>query len=232
MAKLVLLACQPKSGSTFLSNYLSKMGGGRPYSFVPGLGRREQELSELRLIPGKARRNIFLIGQHHVRCSDETLRLVDRFGISVIVLRRNLFDAVASIRDHVRREDHVAPMIYLSKEMVRLPDDELEVALARFAIPWYLNFHMSWRGYDKAVQVDYEDIRSDALGTANRVLQAIGLSSSNTIVDAREVMTSSRYNVGVSGRGAEIAPEARQIIRDQVSFYAQFGEDSYLQQHL
>lgn len=232
MAKLVLLACQPKSGSTFLSNYLSKVGGGRPYPFVPGFGRREQELSEFRLIRGKIRRNRFLVGQHHVRCSDETLKLVDRFGISVIVLRRNLFDAVASLRDHVRREDHVAPMLYLSKEMARLPDEELEVALARFAIPWYLNFHMSWRGYDKAVQLDYEDIRSDAVGTAYRALQAIGLPSSNTVVDTRAVATSSRYNEGVAGRGAEIAPEARQIIRDQVRFYTRFGEDDYLRQHL
>jgi hypothetical protein len=159
MAKLILLACQPKSGSTFFTRYLSKIGGGRPYSFVPSYGRREQELSELRLWRAKVRRNRFLVGQHHVRYSDETARLIHRFNISVIVLRRNLFDAVASMRDHLRREDHVAPMFYLSREMVGLPDNELEVALAQFAVPWYLNFHMSWRDYDDAILLDYEHIR-------------------------------------------------------------------------
>jgi hypothetical protein len=232
MAKLILLACQPKSGSTFLSNYLANVGGGRPYSFVPGYGRREQELSELRLLRGKIRRNRFLVGQHHVRCSDETLRLIHRFDISVVVLYRNLFDAVASMRDHIRRESYVAPMFYLDKDMLGLPDRDLEVALARFAVPWYLNFYMSWRDYNDAIFVDFDQIRTDAQGTAEGILKSFGLSPTASKVEVDEVRKSSRFNSGLSGRGASIAPEAIEIIKDQLRFYLQFVDDDYLGRHI
>ena len=231
MAKLILLACQPKSGSTFLSQYISKVGGGRPYSFVPGFGRREQELSALGLLRAKIRRDKFLVGQHHVRCSDETLKLIRRFDMAVIILRRNLFDAVASLRDHIRGGRHIMPMLYLSKEMTAISDSDLEVALARFAVPWYLNFHMSWRDYTNAIFVDYEQIRTDARGTTENILKTFGLTFDVGNVEP-DIRKSSRFNVGVAGRGALIAPEALQIIRDQVSFYLRFADDDYLQQHL
>lgn len=232
MPKLLLLACQPKSGSTFLSKYLARMAGGRPCSFVPAFGRREQELSEVRLLKIRMRPSRLLVGQHHVRCSDETIRLVRRYGISVVVLRRNLFDAVASIRDHFRRESHIAPMMYLEEQMLGLPDRELEVAIARFAIPWYLNFHMSWRHFDEAVFVDYEDLRSNANACAAGILDHFGIRIRAPNLDAAQVTRGTRFNKGVSGRGAGIAEEAIQLVREQVRFYAQFCDDSYLDARL
>lgn len=231
MAKLILLACQPKSASTFLSAYLSNLGGGNPYRFVHGYGRREQELDELWLLRAKIKRGRFLVGQHHIRHSGETERLIRRYDMSVVVLYRNLFDAVASLRDHIRREDHVQPMFYMTKEMAALPDRDLEVALARFAIPWYLNFFMSWRDYKNAIFVDYEEMRTDAERTAKGILDSFGLKTQNRPADLEKLRQATRFNSGVAGRGAEIAPEAIQLIRDQVNFYLRFVEDEYLKQH-
>lgn len=232
MARLILLACQPKSGSTFLSRYLSEVGGGKPYSYVPGWGRREQELCAFRLLRGKFKMHRFLVGQHHVRCSAETIKLIGKFNISVIVLYRNIFDAIASLRDHLRKEDHVGPMIYLDREMLQLSDNELEVALARFAVPWYLNFYMSWREYRNAMFIEYEQIRVDPVKTVEKILEDFRLSPLNGGVNIDEVKRSSRFNAGVSGRGKLISAEAQDIIRDQVKFYLRFLDDNYLRQHI
>jgi hypothetical protein len=228
----MLLACQPKSGSTFLSRYLAQLSGGRTYSFVPDYGRREQELSERRLLRAKLHLNPLLVGQHHVRHSAWTQRLVDRYGVGVVVLTRNLFDVVASYRDHVRNEDTVGPVVYLEKRMVEVGDDELEMFVARFAIPWYLNFYMSWRSVEGVMFADYEDIVADADGLARRALDRFGVPAKGSVEDVAAVRAKSRFNKGVPGRGRDISAEARRIVMEQAAFYARFHDDPYLVRHL
>lgn len=232
MARIILLACQPKSGSTYLSHSLAQVLGGRTCSLVSGYGRREQELVELRLWKAKLKSTRFVVAQHHVWCSSTTLKLVDRYGLSVVVLRRNLFDLVASFRDHTRNEEHVGPMMYLDETMLGLTDAELEIAIARLAIPWYLNFHMSWRNYQELVHVDYEEIRKDPAGLLRRLTDRLGVARFHVSETDLSPGTKTRLNKGISGRGTEISAEAKQLVQEQIRFYAQFGDDPYLRSHL
>jgi hypothetical protein len=232
MAKLLLVACQPKSGSTFLSRYLADMGGGKTRSFVPGFGRREQELSERRLLQARLRRERLLVGQHHVRHSGTTQKYIDRYRIDVVVLTRNLFDVIASLRDHVRREDPAGPLFYLDKDMLKMSDRELEEFLARFAIPWYLNFYMSWRAAGNAMFVRYEDMAADTDGVARRIFERFGLTVAKSALDLSAIREKSRFNKGVVGRGREISADARRMVVEQVGFYARFHDDPYLDSHL
>ena len=70
----------------------------------------------------------------------------------------NLFDVVISIRDHQRNENSTGPVAFLTEYHANLPDRELELAITRLAIPWYINFYMSWREYPNALLVRYEHL--------------------------------------------------------------------------
>ncbi len=137
---MILVACQPKTASTFLVATLGSLPNSRTVALVPAYGQREQELSEERIKRYRFRAKRLLVAQHHVRYSNYTGDLIRRYHIRTIVLTRNLFDVIASIRDHVRSEDVVSPMFFLTKEMAHSSDEELENLIAKLSIPWYLNF--------------------------------------------------------------------------------------------
>mgnify|MGYP002789618346 CR=1 FL=1 len=232
MAKILLLACQPKTASTFLANHLSLAGGGRTVSLVPGYDRREQEISEFRIMRYRPRWYPVVVAQHHIRYSEETGRLIKKYNLGVIVLTRDLFDAIASIRDHVRRESPVAPMMYLTSEMLAMSDSELEVFIAEFAIPWYLNFYMSWRRFEGATFISYSDVVRDLDGTVSEIFKKHGLRAATASKAPVKQAQVYRFNVGREGRGTEISPLAREIVVRKVERYTRFFQDSYLLSHL
>jgi hypothetical protein len=77
--KIVLLACMPKSGSTYLTSQFRSVAGFADVPFVPAYGRREQELSHEKIFrmclvfPFR-----HLIAQRHARFSCHTLDLIWR----------------------------------------------------------------------------------------------------------------------------------------------------------
>ena len=93
--KFILIACMPKSGSTFLASALGGLPGFRLGSAVPGLGRREQEIDEGSLI-GSAEIKKNTVFQHHVCHSEPLERLLQKYPFHVVVLSRDLRDAAAS----------------------------------------------------------------------------------------------------------------------------------------
>lgn len=173
---IILVACQPKSASTFLSAALAGLRRARRVSLVPGFGRREQELSRGRILRCRLRPARFCVAQHHLRYSDVTQSLIARHGIIPVVLVRNLYDAVASLRDHVRAESTVSPVAYVPPELRDAPYADLEQALAALAVPWYLNFYMSWRECPSALWFDYTDIAEDTEASISLVLEKAGVS--------------------------------------------------------
>jgi hypothetical protein len=226
----ILVACQPKSGSTFLSRALAALPGMRCVQLTPGYARREQELCESLL--SRNRRKAY-VAQHHVRWSVVTDELVRRFDLRVVVLVRDLFDAVISLRDHVRRESGAFPMAYLDEGHRALPDAELEAMIVRLAIPWYVNFYMCWRNFPDATLVRYKDLAARPAETIRRIAEGARLDPTDSqIVQAIDQARQSRFNRGIVGRGASLAPRERESILQMLRFYPEAANDPYFREML
>jgi hypothetical protein len=230
----ILIACQPKSASTFLSTALGNLPKCQTVSLVPAFGHREQELCEDRLRHYRFRGNRILASQHHLCYSDYTGMLIRKYKIKPVVLVRNLFDAIASNRDHVRKEDVVAPMFHMTQDMTTCSDDELDLFLATFAIPWYNKFYLSWRQFPDALRLDYTDVTRFPEETLNRIIELSGHSFASAEIQSalKTDKAKTRFNHGQPGRGATISDAAKRAVRQQVEFYARYFPDPYLLQHL
>jgi len=233
---IILIACQPKSASTFLSAALAGLRHARRVSLVPGFGRREQELSHARILRCRLRLARFCVAQHHLRYSEVTQSLIARHAITPVVLVRNLYDVVASLRDHVRDESPVSPVAYVTPEMRDAPDADLEQALAVLAVPWYLNFYMSWRECPSALWLDYADIAQNAAESLGLILARAGIRASAKEIEATLANMGrkrTRLNIGRSGRGENISRGARTHVAKLVKLYARhYPHDRYLASHL
>ena len=225
----ILIACMPKSGSTFLSDVISHCPGFRRAILTPSAGRREQEIEEQLL---RKLDRVSYVAQHHVRNSDWTAEMCRSYRVTPIVLVRSLQDVVVSLRDHMRLESAVFPQFFADARHAALDDDALEQMIARLALPWYLNFYMSWRGAPGAKMIAYEDLTAspievvrDILGFAGATVPAEEVEEAIAKVSARD---SSRLNVGVSSRGAHLRPKTMQTILELIELYPEAAADPYI----
>lgn len=215
----VLVACMPKSASSFLAAAIAGLPGMRQVSYSEGRDFREQELDLHRLCQYAT---IPSVSQQHVRYSSVTEELIRDFGITPVVLTRNLFDVVASMRDHVRGPESRGPAGYLTERHLALPDHELDVVIADIMMPWYFTFYLSWLECPEALRFTYEDVRSDPGRVLSRIAEVAEMDCSpDCIRGAVEsaLATAPRLNKGVSGRGESIAPEARERILHLAAHY-------------
>jgi hypothetical protein len=219
----LLVACMPKSASTFLTGALAGLPRMRRAQLTWTFERREQVLDEIQL----ARYDLdAYVSQVHLRYSAHVGRAIAEYGLTPIVLTRNIFDIVASFRDHIRNESPHSPVVYLNEESAKLPDQALEELLAEIAVPWFINFYVSWQNVD-CLRVDYDTLRSSPAevirAVCNRTPRKFSDSEiANAIERART--KGSRFNKGVSGRGAGISPKARETI---ISFARHFPDTDF-----
>jgi hypothetical protein len=208
----VLVACMPKSGSSFLSAALAGLPRMRKVDLTRGYDRREQEIDF-----GEFTRHLLRswVSQQHIRYSKPTAHLLDRYGVTPVVLTRDLFDIVASLRDHLRRESHRNPMTWLDESHAAISDEALDMMFAELTIPWYFNFFLSWQTCPNAIRVGYSEFTAQPHETVARIAEAARIRASHSeiacaVEKARGPHT--RLNVGTSGRGENIARGARDHI--------------------
>jgi len=227
----ILLACMPKSGSTFLSTAIGNLAGFRNGSFIPAYDRREQELDDRYIRKWRFSGHRAVIAQQHVRFSQPTQGLIKRFDMKTVVLIRDLFDVIVSIRDHFRHDVTTSPMAFFNERHRTLDDRQLEEAIARLEMPWYINFYMSWREANGVVWVNYEDLARDPHASIEKILDSCGLSVCDTAVERAIEMArhgKTRFNRGITGRGGSLAPETRKIVLDALKFYPEARNDPFI----
>lgn len=215
----LLVACQPKTGSTYLTRILGALPQFKSAVLVPGYGRREQELDELRLLSWNTSS---YVAHHHVRYSEYTQLLMDRFDIKPVVLVRNIFDIVVSLRDHFREESVEGPMGFVFPYMADWPDSKIEELIVHMIVPWYFNFFLSWLECKQKIIIRYEELNKDALLTVNNINSHYALGfSAQTISEAVELANSSftRKNRAIIGRGKDLQESSKQQIYLMASFY-------------
>jgi hypothetical protein len=200
-APRILIAGQPKAGTTHLHQRMLHLSGLPMATLVPTYGAREQELSELHLLRAA---DGGYIACHHTRYSAFTSTLIDRFKLRTVVIVRNLMDVLVSTNDHLDNEGFGEgnPMGFLDPAhfLQRSREERLDTLIDMLA-PWHINFFLSWT---KAPRKDilwaqYETVFADPDQTIPELLLQLG-------VQPRPVKfhnTGGRLNVGRPGRGRE-----------------------------
>lgn len=224
----IFLACMPKSGSTFLKRALMEVTGFQSAYLSYAFERNEQDLYFPALIDNW---NVATITQQHVRATGPNLQLMDRFGIRPVILVRNLFDAIVSIRDYLFTEGFEKfPSLYVTEQMADFSRERQLDLLIAHALPWYINFYVSWydscrTGSIDAMWLSYEDLVQDWAAGVHGVLEFYGIPHSlERVRTALERLSSGdrgdiRLNVGVTGRGAELSEAQHDRVREQAALY-------------
>jgi hypothetical protein len=225
----ILVACMPKSGSTFLTDVIAELPGFHRAVLVPAYGRREQELDETCL---RREDRFDYVAQNHVQYSDWTAQMCGDYGVAPVVLVRSLLDAIVSLRDHLRNEGPGSPIFYVDRHHASLDDARLELLIARLALPWYLGFYMSWRQSPDALMINYEDLAARPRETIGKVLNFSGAGARPEEIDAAVARVRSagagRFNVGVAGRGRSLKPDVLRAVLELIDFYPEAAEDPYI----
>ena len=219
----ILLACFPKSGSTYLARILSLLPGWSKAPLVTGYGRREQELSVERLLVAHRARGNY-VAQHHVRYSDVTRRLLERFVLDPVVLVRNVFDTVVSVRDHLSDELPEISQAYVPRDIDRWDDGRAFHFIADMVVPWYFNFFASWSDCPDKLLVTYEELHADAFGVVRRIADHYGLGIADgeirpAVEEAGRSGAATRKNRAVLGRGSALPDAVRHKIISLSRYY-------------
>ena len=226
----VVIACMPKSGSTFLCDVISQAPGFRRAQLYPSTDRREQELDEFCL---QQVDRFDYVAQCHVRYSEWTADMCRSYRLKPVVLVRSLLDVIVSLRDHVRKQSPVWPMFFAEPFHADLDDAQLELMLARLATPWYVNFYMSWRRAPGAMMISYEQLIHHPEQVVGEVLAFAGAPAPRSevagAIERVRLAKRGRLNVGVAGRGAGLRPETIRAVLELIDFYPQAAQDPYIQ---
>lgn len=247
-----LLACMPKSGSTFLSKAVSELPGMRRVHLVPGYQRREQELDP-GILAQQAQNQRYLtqlwkqgqlkqesrprgwVAQHHVRYHQTTHDLIREWGITPIVLVRNIYDVVPSIYDHLSGQakfmqegkspvgnNQYMSMAYVAEDALTYDRETFLEFIAEMVIPWYFNFYTSWTAAPNATLITYEEMIDNPRATLSKVVELMrnpfsGAEVAAALEAAQSGMT--RQNKGHAGRGADLPDSVRRKIESYARFY-------------
>ncbi|MBX2853303.1 MAG: sulfotransferase domain-containing protein [Phycisphaeraceae bacterium] len=223
----ILIACMPKSASTFLATTIASLKGFRRYRLIPDYGAREQELCEIRL--SRYNRKTY-IAQHHLRHSAWTQKLIEQYRLTPVVIVRDLADTAISLRDHFRREPHgQGPTARLLPHHADLPDEQLDEAIVGLAMPWYINFYVGWRLAGEVPIYDYEQYTNNPAGVIGEILEHAGCAMTQEQINASLNSVNkekvAQFNVGVSGRGSQLSDPAKQALQNMLDIYDDFRDD-------
>lgn len=222
----VLLACMPKSGSTFMSRVLTECSD---YTLDKNLrlSADVQEFSPVGLFRARDRR---VISQCHMVASNYAVEQVNEYGIKVIVLERNVLDALVSLQNHCNRDPvmlrNMSPWFgYFGADFLGLPPERQLDRLIELALRWYVLFHVTWKRQQRnfltpPLMCRYEQVFPDIESSFPGIFEFLECDySREKLSQLTPTNTKSRFDVGRPGRGAELLSDeqkarARSIIRE------------------
>jgi len=181
-SETVLLACYPRSGSTFTFQVLMEVLGYRRATFTYARKRSEHDLYIPMLLSNL---NANTISQQHILATDANLGLLEVFDIKCVILVRNIFDALISLfRAYKDKGKHAFIFGGYCEDW---SDELLMDYLIEFRLPWYLHFYISWsyaieNGQLSQTLVCYEDMVFNEVVYFENILTSLGSSKSNIAI--------------------------------------------------
>lgn len=223
-SQMVLIACFPKSASSFLQNCIALLGDYTTDHLCNGHMRQEQDLYAPAMLDN-AFRNV--VTHQHVRATDANLDLLQTMKGKTIVTVRNLADVVVSFRDHCVKKTVEFSMAYVDESFRDLPKELQYDMVIDLIVPWYIYFYVSWKKAEKEVPllwVTYEDMVADKVGTIRDICEYTGIRcTDDEIRDAIKTIEGDRdksnYNKGVAGRGSTELSDAQKLRLERLASY-------------
>jgi len=221
----ILLAAMPKSASTFLITCLSNLF---EYPHVPLSFHFERSEQDLYLPSLLYYHSINTVSQHHLRATAANTNLINAFSIATIVLVRNLFDALVSLRDHFVREYPVFKGCYVDETFLKMDKQAQYDMLVDLAAPWFISFFVSWykavhSGAVKVLWLEYEELVADPINAIAGVCEFASIRRTREEITGaidKSMQQSIRLNVGKPGRGAsELGTERMNRVARMCSYY-------------
>jgi hypothetical protein len=228
--KLIVVAAAPRSGSTFLANTLSEVTGLPYFRLCTAYSTNEHDL----YLPSLCLMNRYgCVSQLHMKGTFHNAALMRAFGITPVLLVRQIDDIVVSLM-HDLREKMLTPtfesgeigysFLWPDRTTKDLGDGQLLDMIIQLAVPWFVNFYVSWyhlceQGAVDALWVTYEEMLGDKEATLRRILDFLGLPDiriDRGLLDRRY----GTFREGRRGRGGwSLSGEQRARIRAHFSYY-------------
>lgn len=226
--KHVLLACFPKSGSTYLARLIANAGGYAQAHLSDSAKGGEHEPSTARLL---LYHHVDYVTQLHLRCSLGTAVMIEKFSLLPVVLYRDIFDTVISMKDDLKNDpvEYAAfaspfPIAYIPNDVRALPEDELLSFVIDMLVPWYLGFYGSWYRYPGPKYcLSYREVTKETPRVLRAISEHFRLGWSDAAV-AKAIDSAgredTRRNQAVAGRGQGLGDHHRQRIVQMSRYYA------------
>jgi hypothetical protein len=221
-----VLVALPKSSSTYCTRTLAATLGADVYKDIVTQDRfTPKDLS----VPGiVAMRERVTVSQVHLMATGANLRIIRNFGLPVVILLRNIFDVVVSLRDHMIINPYFSSILIPNNYAAVSEADRLDYIIDT-AVPWMITFYTSWaqalaRGDVAAEMFFYEGMVHDPIPFFRRMCGCFGTPVGVDHVAAKlarvEKSVETRFNVGVPGRGqAELSAAQIARIRRHTDYY-------------
>ena len=236
---MIVVAAAPRTGSTFLSNVLIQVTKLQQFRLCSGYSTNEHDL----YLPALCMmNNNGCVSQMHMKGTFHNALLINRFKIRQIILVRNIYDIVASLFDDLRKKEampgyHIGKIgysfLWLDSATKNMNDEDLIDMIIDLAIPWYVNFYVSWyrlteQNIVNPIWVNYEDMMNDKNNTIISILNFIDFPFSGEINSTILSEKFSTYNKGGSGRGnVLLSDERKSRIKEKFSYYEDVNFDRY-----
>ena len=226
--KHVLLACFPKSGSTYLARLIANAGGYMHAHLSDGEKGGEHEPSAARLL---LHHQTDYVTQLHVRCSLGTALLIEKFSLLPVVLYRDIFDTVISMKDDLKNDPveyppfaSPFPIAYIPNDVRALPDDKLLSFVIDMLVPWYLGFYGSWYRYPgRKISLGYREVTGETPRVLRAISDCFGFRWPDAAIAAAIESAGkedTRRNQALAGRGGALSASQRNRIIELSRYFA------------
>ena len=229
-SKRVLLAVPHNSGTTYLTSLLAAaIKPDIPYFHAAdGFSGTDHVLSHYK-ISKAIEQNQSFVAPLHVRSSPQLTHICKSGKIDTIVMTRNIYDTIVSLRDrlkkHTDKYKSESSLVFTQTLPIhsKMPDEQIERFLIKFAVPWYFSFVASWQKSNIArIHIRYEDLVAQTQQTLGKAIGSLGIHPSadelkQAITNSKKLDT--RLNIGKIGRGAELKYSYRSEISELASLY-------------
>ena len=239
------IVATPKSGSTFLASVLAKSLDLPLIPLCYAYSSNEHDLYLPALVTATA---CGAVSQLHMKGTPHNVQLLNLFGIRPIVLTRNLFDSIESLARDFRKKCEMPGLgqgmsgysfAWLTRDVAGFDEERMIDFVIDFAMPWYVNFYVSWQNLARAkaiapIFLRYEDLMKDKGGEISRIVREIGgtevrLETEVLGQDFISDASTSNRGSGESGLGLKCLSKAQvAAVRRLLSYYPDADFESWL----
>jgi hypothetical protein len=227
----VAVAAVPKSGGSFLVHTLATLTGLPYFRLCTAYSTNEHDLYLPALLLTS---RSGCISHLHMKGTFHNAALAQRFGIRPILLVRRIEDIVVSLQHDLKQKAQLPTsaagrlgysFVWQDENTKDLSEQRRIDLIIDLAVPWFVNFYVSWyrlceQGAVDALWITYEQMMADKEGTLRQVLEFLGFHNVGAIDPAILARRYETFRDSQVGQGAVILSAAQRArIRALFAYY-------------